>query len=203
MEKQRLHAKTELSNFAEKMLRQTPEYETARCGGEDHEPLFCSSVRVGDVWYKGEVRHSRKEAETSAAAYALETLCQRKRSTVLLIDCDWDILAELLPALKPEVLEMIDVYLFTTTFTKLPKRLHSGIEVVCNASPSMTLFAYMGYFMGSGAYERYCVGSRSIQMPSHLAAWEHSDLGQKAWPAGGFRLITKQQDLTHELYGEI
>jgi len=199
MEKQRLHDKTELNNFAKTVLQLTPVYETARVGGSDHEPLFQSTVLVGEVRYCGLRAHSHKEAEASAAATALETLGQRKRSRVLLVDCDSDILTDLLTALKPEVLEVMDVYLFATMYTIIPKGMDTAINVVYSYKTAATLFAHLGYFMGCGAYERYGVASRSIAISSHLRGWEGSVLGQKSWPSGGVKLITEKQDLAHIL----
>ena len=57
-----------------------PIYNSIRCGGDDHIPLWTSTVTLNDGrTYEGEIVSSRKKAEISSAKVALEALDKDKK----------------------------------------------------------------------------------------------------------------------------
>jgi ribonuclease-3 len=69
-------AKTDLQEFAQGMLRQTPMY-FERAEGPPNDRRFTSQVRIGDEILGEGIGSSKKVAQQSAAAMALSTLRQR------------------------------------------------------------------------------------------------------------------------------
>jgi ribonuclease III len=70
-------AKTDLQEFAQGMLRQTPMY-FERAEGPPNDRRFTSQVRIGDEILGEGIGPSKKVAQQSAAAMALSTLRQRR-----------------------------------------------------------------------------------------------------------------------------
>lgn len=54
-----------------------PCYETTK-SGEDHMPIFVTSVKIGGETFKGEAASTKRQAEISAARVAYRALADRK-----------------------------------------------------------------------------------------------------------------------------
>ncbi|MEB3117891.1 MAG: ribonuclease III [Limnothrix sp.] len=76
-----LDVKNQLQEWAHKCGLSLPKYNTQKIAGQDHNPLFSCQVSLGSrILGTGQGR-SKKEAEKSAAAAALETLNQKATSS--------------------------------------------------------------------------------------------------------------------------
>lgn len=66
--------KTQLQEYTQKYLKQTPRYQITQSQGKDHEKVFTIEVSVGGVRYSEGVGKSKQDAEIDAAGKALKHL---------------------------------------------------------------------------------------------------------------------------------
>jgi ribonuclease-3 len=70
----RLDYKSRLQEKSQALLQQAPRYAVVGQDGPDHAKTFCVSITLGGAEYGRATGRSKKEAEQSAAALALDKL---------------------------------------------------------------------------------------------------------------------------------
>ena len=78
-----MNPKNQLQEYCQKNGIGLPNYQTDRIGGESHKPTFQSSVTIeGFETCFGELKHTKKEAELSAASYMLGCINQYHQNNI-------------------------------------------------------------------------------------------------------------------------
>lgn len=77
-----LNAKGKLQEIYQKKQLALPVYDTVRCGGVAHRPLWKSTVTLADgSQYSGDIHETKSKSDASAASYALILLNVQKSLT--------------------------------------------------------------------------------------------------------------------------
>jgi len=168
---QRNQEKTLLHNLCVKRNIPKPTYDTKREGGEDHCPVFVSTVTLDDgKVYRGPSAPSRKEAEALVSALILEDLDSEKRIPLVLVDKDE--LFRVADAIPRNRRNCVDLYVFgmVESIEQGPRIfVCEGIKYVTSSLPVETILsAYLGFFLGKALHSRYIVVCKSPAMTKAL-----------------------------------
>lgn len=194
-----------LQEHCQKRKVANPIYERARVGGEDHEPLWISTVTVDQLSFTGDVQKSKILADQAAADIALASLQESERtratskildeSTVVLVDVEN--LPKFIDELKSEVSKCNVIAFVGEHHPLAEKTFPSNVLVIKTDSTrkdatDTCMQVYVGCLLAKNTYENYIIVTRD-HFGSSLVDTIRSSRGN--WMAKNARLVTSVSQL--------
>lgn len=133
------NTRNKLQEMYQKKQLPLPTYQTIRCGGVDHQPLWKSTVTLyNGEQYVGDVCESKTKSDISAASYALTSLNQKK---TLIKVCDPPVnqIKSTLMNSNSNISSQIRTAILVDT-----ENLHKFIDEILDRLHEFTVYAFVG-----------------------------------------------------------